>query len=50
MRARSLNESSLIPSNEVPVNEWSLNMFSERWSLNDDNDAPQRQDGAHISQ
>jgi hypothetical protein len=34
MRARSLNETSLIPSNEVPVNESSLNMFSEQWSLN----------------
>src|SRR5208282_3058158 len=40
MWARSLNGTSLIPSNEVPVNEWSLNMFSEQWSLNDHNAAP----------
>src|SRR5208282_403325 len=30
MRARSLNESSLIPSNEVPANEWSLDILAEQ--------------------
>jgi len=30
MRARSLYENSLIPSNEVPANEWSPNMVAEQ--------------------